>query len=109
MEQVGREEKEREGRVRGEMEREGRARRVFLEGVERGKREEGIRETRRRRGEREGVVGAGVGADKGDGDGDGGKRRVKRIFRQNEVRTQPAGQRTGGQSEEVTRVLSKIF
>jgi len=111
------EEREREERVRVGVRREMKERREFLEAVQRGK----VEGTRRRKGEaREGKEGGKDGVDRDvivrcDEGGETeiaeakGKRKggVERRFRQNEI----SGKRKGGveQSEDVTRVLSKIF
>lgn len=97
------EEREREERVRVGVRREMKERREFLEAVQRGK----VEGTRRRKGEaREGKERGGAMSDvvgKGAEGGEG----VERRFRQNEI----SGKRKGGveQSDDVKRVLSKIF
>ncbi|KAL8712930.1 MAG: hypothetical protein Q9220_002788 [cf. Caloplaca sp. 1 TL-2023] len=91
------EEREREERVRVGVRRERKEREAFLRGVESGKVAEGRRKKREKK---EGL--------KGDGDGVGEEARggFERRFRQNAVK----GKRDGkGQSEEASRVLSKIF
>lgn len=104
MEGVRREEREREERVRVGVRREGRERREFLRGVERGKGEVGRRRKRERKG--------GGGMEERDGFGDGdesvnGRGMFESRFRQNEVKQKKG--KTQEQSEDVKRVLSKIF
>lgn len=109
------EEREREERVRVGVRREMKERRLFLEAVQRGK----VEGTRRRK--REGREGKDGGRDGGmegvDRDEGGeteiaeakGKRKggVERRFRQNEISGKRQGR--GEPSEDVKRVLSKIF
>ncbi|MCJ1249841.1 RNA-binding ATPase activator esf2 [Trapelia coarctata] len=125
MAQVQDEERVREGRVRAEREREGRERKMFLGGVEAAKRERGREETRRRREERRGRVEDGEEGTRGGGqDGkvdvggsvqegmvrEAGKKGFERRFRQNEVKGRgPGEQGLENHSEDVRRVLSKIF
>ncbi|KAI4222954.1 MAG: hypothetical protein L6R36_005786 [Xanthoria steineri] len=102
MEGVRAEEREREERVRVGVRRERKEREEFLRGVERAKVEEGRRRKREGRGEE-------VGVDGDDGMVDGGEEKrgkFERRFRQNEVRSRG---KVEGQSEDVSRVLSKIF
>jgi ESF2/ABP1 family protein len=111
MEGVRREEREREERVRVGVRREGRERREFLRGVERGKGEEGRRRKREGKG---GGGGGGGGMKERDGTGDGdvdvdgkGRGKFESRFRQNEVKQKKG--KSQEQSEDVKRVLSKIF
>ena len=107
MDGVRGEEREREERVRVGVGREGRERGEFLRNVERAK----VEETRRKK----------VRKNDGDGDGDGdgatdevlqGKanfNRFERRFRQNEVKHRKDKGGVEEQSDEVKRVLGKIF
>lgn len=103
MEGVRREEREREEKIRVGVRLEGKERREFLRGVERGKVEEGkrrkreAREARKGKGEEEEQLEVKPAVRHG----------VERIFKQNEI----SGRREKGaaQSDEVKRVLSKIF
>lgn len=112
---VGREEREREERVRVGVGREGRERAVFLRNLERGRVEDTRRVKRERRVEREGgAMGSGEGAGKetrvetekvkGQRKGPGFESR----FRQNEVKSRDE-KSIVEQSEETKRVLSRIF
>lgn len=106
------EEREREERVRVGLGREGRERAEFLRNLERGRMEDTRRMKREKKAEREGVANGrdeGYGKDarvdkKKDKGKEGG---FERRFRQNEVK---GGNEKGvEQSDEVTRVLSRIF
>ena len=103
MEGVRAEEREREERVRVGVRRERKEREEFLRGVERAKVEGGKRRKREGNGEK-------VGVDGDDGVVVGGEEekrgKFERRFRQNEVRSRG---KVEGQSEDVSRVLSKIF
>lgn len=106
MEGVRAEEREREERVRVGVRRERKEREEFLRGVERAKVEEGRRRKKEGKGEEAGV-------ERVDGDDDGvvvageeKRGKFERRFRQNEVRSRG---KVEGQSEDVSRVLSKIF
>lgn len=103
MEGVRAEEREREERVRVGVRRERKEREEFLRGVERAKVEGGKRRKREGNGEK-----VGVGGDDGVVVGGEEEKRGKfeRRFRQNEVRSRG---KVEGQSEDVSRVLSKIF
>ncbi|KAL8796169.1 MAG: hypothetical protein Q9195_001502 [Heterodermia aff. obscurata] len=103
MESVRREEREREEKIRVGVRREGKERREFLKGVERGKVEEGKRRKREAREARKGERG-----EEGQVEVKAPVRHgIERIFKQNEV----SGRKEKGaaQSDEVKRVLSKIF
>lgn len=100
MAEVRGEEREREERVRVGLRREKREREGFLKGVEEGKKEETRRKKREGREKKD--------SGRQEGNVDGGKKAFERRFRQNEVKVskpQPEQQH----SEEVKRVLSKIF
>ena len=120
MQSVRAEEREREERVRVGTKREGRERGEFLKNLERSKVEETRREKRRKR---EGNGSGGMDQDPGIGYEDGairkepaaqqepaeGKRKpFERQFRQNEVKADSSNKQPE-QSEQVKRVLSKIF
>jgi len=114
MEGVRREEREREERVRVGVRREGRERREFLRGVERGKGEEGRRRKREGKGGGGGKGEGSGGTKEGDGVGNGdvgvdgkGRGKFESRFRQNEVKQKKG--KSQEQSEDVKRVLSKIF
>ena len=103
------EEREREEKVRVGLSREGRERREFLRQVEMGKVEETRRKKREGRGktkerEDEGQMVA-MPMDRNDKDEKG--RLLERRFRQNEVKGKASRQTE--QTDEVKRVLSKIF
>lgn len=113
---VAREGREREERIRVGVAREGRERRAFLKGVEGGK----VEETRRRKREAREEKRMGGGDGNAGKDDMGGKAEVKNKeggegkrkgfesrFRQNEVTGKLA--KKPEQSDEVKRVLSKIF
>ncbi|KAK2753144.1 RNA-binding ATPase activator esf2 [Arachnomyces sp. PD_36] len=104
MEQVQRERGEREARRRIEDSRARKEEKAFLAGVEKGKVVEGIKRKREEKGKREG---------KGGGDGNGGNDgdRVRRVFRQNEVRAGNGADRgdKGAIDKDAKRVLGKIF
>lgn len=105
-EQINQENAERSARMRVEIARTTRENRAFVEGVERSRREEGIRETRRKRGDVEGeddgrLVDDSAVVEKAK------KRPQNFTFRQNEVKGSAA--RAKDQPEDVKRVLSKIF
>jgi len=114
-EQINAENAERAARMRVEIARTTRENKAFMANVERARKSEGIKETRRKRGvvvENEG--GARV-SNKDDDDDDDASAVVKtRIkgrefsFRQNEVKGRLA-KTAGDQPAEVKRVLSKIF
>jgi ESF2/ABP1 family protein len=120
MEGVRREKKEGEARAGTERRRAGREARLFVEGVERGKMDEGIREKRKRKKDRDrgevevaegGVEGVGDGIGKGEEKGAG---EIRRTFRQNEAvggekRGRRDREKDDGLDGDVKRVLSKIF
>ena len=119
MQSVRVEEREREERVRVGTKREGRERGEFLKNLERSKVEETRREKKRKReggtsnkGDKDSIT------KEGNGDGlmkpkaqpratEGKQKSFERRFRQNEVKADRSKQ--SQQSEEVKRVLSKIF
>lgn len=117
MEGVRTEEREREERVRVGVAKEGKERGAFLRGVEMGR----VEETRKRKREaREGKaegknklvgevhVGTGVMPEsQREGSGQGKEKSFERRFRQNEVKS--TKNKGPEQSDEVKRVLSKIF
>jgi len=115
-EQINAENAERAARMRVEIARTTRENKAFVANVERARKSEGIKETRRKRGE-EAVVGAvdaarGRKNEEGEGDLAVGKTRTKGrdfSFRQNEVKGRLAKTAAQDQPEEVKRVLSKIF
>ncbi|KAL8666294.1 MAG: hypothetical protein Q9202_001563 [Teloschistes flavicans] len=100
MAEVRGEEREREERVRVGLRREKREREGFLKGVEEGKKEETRRKKREDREKKD--------AGKEVEDVNGGKKGFERRFRQNEVKVKKSAPEQQ-QSEEVKRVLSKIF
>lgn len=118
MEGVRREEREREERVRVGVRREGRERGAFLEGVDRAKMEDGKRKKREAKESRDSKEGERAlvkkpelsGAEKVEGGAIDGKskERFERRFRQNEVMGTSKAKKPK-QSEDVKRVLSKIF
>lgn len=107
MESVRREEREREEKIRVGVAREGRERREFLRGVERGKVEKGRRRKKvEKEARRKGVNGA---DDMRTTEGEVKalpKQGFERRFKQNEVSVK---EKDTAQSDEVKRVLSKIF
>ena len=119
MQSVRAEEREREERVRVGTKRATRERGEFLKNLERSKVEETRKEKRRRKEESqpgENKTGHDLGRDDRDCIGHqepqevskgGGKKSFERRFRQNEVKQN--GSRQSDQSDDVKRVLSKIF
>lgn len=111
-EQINAENAERAARMRVEIARTTRENKAFVANVERARKSEGIRETRRKRGDAE-VEGASTRKDDaGDADVDVVKTRPKGrdfSFEQNEVKGRLAKTAARDQPEEVKRVLSKIF
>lgn len=108
MESVRREDREREEKIRVGIRREGRERKEFLRGVEIGKVEEGKKRKREERDRRRGEKGEVEKAQGDDGEGKGpSKAGFERRFKQNEI----SGRKEKGaaQSDDVKRVLSKIF
>lgn len=108
-EQTNSENAERAARMRVEIRRTTRENKNFEANVERAKKMEGVERTRARRGD-DGAGGGKVGnvEEKSDGKRDEGKRKKEFAFRQNAIRKQGGGI-AKDQSEEVKRVLSKIF
>jgi len=119
-EQINSENAERSARMRVEIARTTRENKAFVANVERAKREEGMRETRRKRGEVEGEGDSQKRPTTSDVEADGGgtkhpgkekkERPQKFNFRQNEVKgTTGISGAAKEPSADVKRVLSKIF
>ncbi|EON60925.1 hypothetical protein W97_00135 [Coniosporium apollinis CBS 100218] len=108
-EQIKNENAERAARLRTEIARTGRENRLFLQDVERAKMVEGMEAKRRERERGKGEGGPDEAAGEAAAVEDAPrKREVRRHFRQNEVKAKKPKAKTE-QSEEVKRVLSKIF
>jgi len=113
-EQINAENAERAARMRVEIARTTRENKAFVANVERARKSEGIRETRRKRGDVDEVEGASERKDD-KGNGDVAVLKTTRMkgrdfsFRQNEVKGRLAKTAGKDQPEEVKRVLSKIF
>ena len=115
MEQVQGEERIREGRLRAEIQKEARERKAFLSNVELAKRERGMEAKRKRKklnvdekAEGEEVADQEVVEGLNDA-GNQERRKFERRFRQNEVFDKSRASHATEQSDDVRRVLSKIF
>ncbi|KAJ9644584.1 RNA-binding ATPase activator esf2 [Coniosporium tulheliwenetii] len=108
-EQIKNENAERAARLRAEIARTGRENKLFLQDVERAKMVEGMEAKRKgsQRGKGEGGLDGTVGGGAAVEDAPR-KQEVRRHFRQNEVKVKKPKAKAE-QSEEVKRVLSKIF
>lgn len=116
-EQINAENAERAARMRVEIARTTRENKAFMANVERARKSEGIKETRRKRGDVGGdedmVTAASREKNEGEGDVESTTTKTKKrpqtfSFRQNEVKGRLA-KTAKDQPEEVKRVLSKIF
>jgi len=107
---VREEKREEEGRRDEERRVIARETKMFIEGVEEGRRREGMKRKRALKGARKGTDGDSA-VQHGDGEGD----EVKRTWRQNEVKGKHVGRDKSGRpgeeriSDEVNQVLGKIF
>ncbi|KAG7004988.1 60S ribosomal export protein NMD3 [Physcia stellaris] len=108
MESVRREDREREEKIRVGIRREGRERKEFLRGVEIGKVEEGKKRKKEERARRREEKGEVEKAQDDDGEGKAlSKAGFERRFKQNEISERK--EKGAAQSDDVKRVLSKIF
>lgn len=108
MESVRREEREREEKIRVGVSREGKERREFLRGVEMGKVEEGKRKKKENREARKvGQSEVGKVEEPKEQTSEPTKQGFERRFRQNEI--SGTKEKSSAQSDDVKRVLSKIF
>ena len=108
MESVRREDREREEKIRVGIRREGRERKEFLRGVEIGKMEEGKKRKKEERAKRREEKGDVEKAQDDDGEGKASsKAGFERRFKQNEISERK--EKGAAQSDDVKRVLSKIF
>ncbi|KAG9925081.1 FAD/NAD(P)-binding domain-containing protein, partial [Aureobasidium melanogenum] len=101
-EQIANENAERAARLRAEVARTRRENKSFVEDIERSKMLEGMRAKKAAQADRAGVASEPVSA--------GGVRELKRDFKQNEVKSKKIKDSSkSAQSEDVQKVLSKIF
>jgi len=108
-EQIANENAERAARLRAEVARTRRENKSFVEDVERSKMLEGMRAKKAAQAERAGISSASAAAVTKPA-GSGGVRELKRDFKQNEVKSKRIRDASKSeQTEDVQRVLSKIF